>query len=220
MSTRPSRRVHLDSPNHSMRSAPLMHRAGGPQITTSTTADWERRSMLRQAAPSVLARGPLAGLRQMRQSPPRQDPYAVSIGLQYRASGRSDAVERPLESNDLYMGPDRPPAVDGVHEEHLCNICLCLKSHPVTYASICYKLFCTHHQTRRYMCGHGHCYVCVRLWLERDWRCPECRSAITSPPFRVISEEKSIERIHGDWDNSVVLYDWSGLRFPAVSFLV
>jgi hypothetical protein len=122
----------------------------------------------------------------------------------------------------LYIGSERPIYSDAANEEHLCNICLCLKSHPVTYVFFFCLTYCALSLLtvmHRYTCGHGHCYVCIRMWLEHDWRCPECRAVISCPPFRVFSEEKSIKRTHGDWDASRVYYSWTGLAFSSTFLL-
>lgn len=80
--------------------------------------------------------------------------------------------------------------------------------HPLSFVAIVAK------HPYRYICGHGHCYVCIRLWLEHDWGCPECRTTMTVPPFRVFAEDKIIARMHGAWDLSTVDYSWEGLEFP------
>lgn len=67
----------------------------------------------------------------------------------------------------------------------------------------------------RYLCGHGHCYACIRVLLEDSWQCPKCRSPITIPPFRNYDLEEGIAFDHPDWrDTSVVDYSWEGLSFP------
>jgi hypothetical protein len=36
----------------------------------------------------------------------------------------------------------------------------------------------------RYCCGHSHCFVCIHVWLEKSWRCPECLEMMYRKPFR------------------------------------
>ncbi|KAJ7177013.1 hypothetical protein C8R46DRAFT_1213574 [Mycena filopes] len=67
-----------------------------------------------------------------------------------------------------------------------------------------------------YACGHGHCYTCIRVWLEERWECPDCKAVITSAPNRVYGFEDLFKRVYGDWDTCTVSYDWTGLVFPVV----
>ncbi|KAJ7130746.1 hypothetical protein C8R43DRAFT_1133836 [Mycena crocata] len=101
------------------------------------------------------------------------------------SGARNDRVS-PLLVEDLWDSPHGPPYVAGsVSEEFQCGICLQLKSHPVSYT-----------------CGHSHCYSCIRVWLEEQWSCPDCRAIITVAPFRVYAEERHIARHYGNWDTS------------------
>jgi hypothetical protein len=123
-----------------------------------------------------------------------------------------------LQVEDLWIGPlGGPPHIADVPEEFRCNICLQLKSHPVSCVCIIQFLkFIS--QRERYPCGHGHCYCCIRIWLEKQWECPECRTMMTAPPFRVYAEEKHIARVFGaEWDTSSIEYTWTGLNFPVVN---
>ena len=52
----------------------------------------------------------------------------------------------------------------------------------------------------RYACGHSHCYVCIRIWLEKKWTCPECVQVMNAPPFRHYAEEAGIA--HGYFPTS------------------
>ncbi|KAJ7154985.1 hypothetical protein C8R43DRAFT_1126375 [Mycena crocata] len=105
----------------------------------------------------------------------------------------------PLTVEDLWDSPRGPPHIADVDEDFKCTICLQVKSHPVSY-----------------LCGHSHCYSCIRIWLEEQWDCPECRAIMTVKPFRVFAEEGHIRRRYGDWDTSVVSYSWFGLIFPVL----
>ncbi|KAJ7933880.1 hypothetical protein B0H13DRAFT_1855735 [Mycena leptocephala] len=106
----------------------------------------------------------------------------------------------PLQVEHLWLGSgDGPPHMETVQEVACCALCLQIISHPVFYA-----------------CGHSHCYTCVRIWLEEQWDCPECKVPMTAPPFRVPRFEDLMQKVYGNWDTSVVEYDWSGLTFPEV----
>ncbi|KAJ7715974.1 hypothetical protein B0H16DRAFT_1741595 [Mycena metata] len=201
-----SLRIDLDSPRDAVRTTPLITRIGGPQITSFTPEEWQLQQSRRQRA-LRFASTTVSTLRRMRASSPR-----CSLGIDvvsrlghsaaydassYTFQGRRVVREAPLDHDDLYIGQARPPQLDPAYEEQTCVICMGLKSHPVSY-----------------ICGHGHCYVCIRLWLEHDWGCPECRITMTVPPFRVFTEDKIIARMHGAWDLSTVDYSWEGLEFP------
>ncbi|KAJ7079307.1 hypothetical protein C8R43DRAFT_1143265 [Mycena crocata] len=105
---------------------------------------------------------------------------------------------KPLTAENLYKTSVRPPVGTTDREHQRCAICLQIKSHPVSYA-----------------CGHSHCYVCIRLWLEEQWSCPVCRDIMHRVPTKNIDYDKGLEY---DFplrkDQSVVLYSWKGLRFP------
>ncbi|KAJ7677864.1 hypothetical protein DFH06DRAFT_1316659 [Mycena polygramma] len=115
------------------------------------------------------------------------------------APGIREDRDEALTVEDLWRPGSGPPFVDSVSSGDNCTICLQLKSHPVFYN-----------------CGHGHCYTCIRIWLEEQWECPECRAIITQEPFRVYAVEEFLARLYGDWDSSNVAYDWSGLTFPVL----
>ncbi|KAJ7832601.1 hypothetical protein B0H13DRAFT_2370895 [Mycena leptocephala] len=114
--------------------------------------------------------------------------------------GSGSRYERvvPLRHQDLWKGRRGPPEQAAARDHHKCGICHSVKSHPVSYK-----------------CGHGHCYVCIRLWLERSWKCPECVAVMYRAPFRVFAEEAWIADTYPNWsDNTVVDYNWDGLIFP------
>ncbi|KAJ7779036.1 hypothetical protein B0H16DRAFT_1448572 [Mycena metata] len=112
--------------------------------------------------------------------------------------GIRELREEALTVEDLWR-PGNPPPTVKCNEEDCCGICLQLRSHPVFYP-----------------CGHGHCYVCARIWFEQQWTCPECENVVTQPPFRIDAVDDLMRRIYGDWDASVVSYEWSGLTFPVL----
>ncbi|KAJ7643143.1 hypothetical protein DFH06DRAFT_1333926 [Mycena polygramma] len=136
----------------------------------------------------------------------RVRPRGVAVGrlrvLKATAAvpGIRDQRDEALTVEDLWKPGSGPPHIDAVATEDNCTICLQLKSHPVFYT-----------------CGHGHCYTCVRIWLEEHWECPQCKATITQEPFRIEAVESFVRRIYGDWDTSTIAYDWSGLTFPVLS---
>ncbi|KAJ7450236.1 hypothetical protein B0H11DRAFT_2246803 [Mycena galericulata] len=103
----------------------------------------------------------------------------------------------PLTEGELYVDDARPPRFDSPMPHQICGICHELKSHPVSYK-----------------CGHSHCYVCIRMWLEKKWSCPECAQIMFSRPFRHYGEEGSLENSDASKDQSRVFYNWDGLTFP------
>ncbi|KAJ6473622.1 hypothetical protein C8R47DRAFT_1221429 [Mycena vitilis] len=113
--------------------------------------------------------------------------------------GVREERDEALTVEDLWRPGSGPPFIDSVVSQDNCTICLQLKSHPVFYK-----------------CGHGHCYTCVRVWLEEQWECPECRATISQEPFRIYAVEEFLTRVYGDWDTSKISYDWSGLVFPVL----
>ncbi|KAJ7024618.1 hypothetical protein C8F04DRAFT_1270162 [Mycena alexandri] len=111
--------------------------------------------------------------------------------------------DTPLTEADLYLDSARPPTLTTDRKHQTCSICLRVKSHPVAY-----------------LCGHSHCYVCIRLRLEENWTCPvsSCRQLIRRAPHRHHPEEEGIELDFSDWhqhNHSRVSYDWHGLTFPS-----
>ncbi|KAJ7432960.1 hypothetical protein B0H11DRAFT_2259908 [Mycena galericulata] len=123
----------------------------------------------------------------------RPHPAAPSI----RELGQRAEREEALTEEALYLDGARPPAGQP-KPYHRCTICTGVKSHPVSFT-----------------CGHSNCYVCIRLWLELKWTCPECVTVIKSAPFRHYGEEASIANDYPDWDDqSKVAYNWDGLVFP------
>ncbi|KAJ7788727.1 hypothetical protein B0H14DRAFT_3503885 [Mycena olivaceomarginata] len=84
---------------------------------------------------------------------------------------------------------------------HMCGICFGVKEHPVSY-----------------QCGHSHCFVCIRFWLEKSWRCPECLMTMYCKPFRHWPEEAYLAAAYPGWGKDTqVNYSWKGLQFPKES---
>ncbi|KAJ7231596.1 hypothetical protein B0H12DRAFT_1239912 [Mycena haematopus] len=104
----------------------------------------------------------------------------------------------PLTAEALYIDDARPPVLATPKPHHTCSICWSVKSHPVSYP-----------------CGHGHCFVCIRVWLEKHWTCPDCNTQMFMAPFRHYGEESSIAEDYPFWkDDSRVALSFSGLSFP------
>ncbi|KAJ6465539.1 hypothetical protein C8R47DRAFT_1224403 [Mycena vitilis] len=104
----------------------------------------------------------------------------------------------PLTYEDLWMDGIGPPEQNAIEGHQRCTICYFAKSHPVSY-----------------LCGHSHCYACIRLWLERKWTCPDCVRPIFVAPFRHYAEEAALALAFPNWnDTSVVDYSFESLIFP------
>ncbi|KAJ7159882.1 hypothetical protein C8R43DRAFT_1124242 [Mycena crocata] len=130
-------------------------------------------------------------------------PQGPLIIRKIRRDGLRADREEPLSEADLYLDDARPPVHPRPKEKparlhHACAICLNLKSHPVFY-----------------QCGHGHCYVCVRKWLETSWQCPTCRCVMTTQPVPSYDAMAAIDFDYPEWrDKSRVNLSWEGLTFP------
>ncbi|KAJ7315236.1 hypothetical protein DFH08DRAFT_972260 [Mycena albidolilacea] len=98
----------------------------------------------------------------------------------------------PLTDDDLYIDDTRPPILATPKPHHICSICFSIKSHPVS-----------------------HCFVCIRVWLEKQWLCPDCGQDMHMAPFRHYGEEMGIAYDYPFWcDDSRVSYSFEGLVFP------
>ncbi|KAJ7775264.1 hypothetical protein B0H14DRAFT_2964601 [Mycena olivaceomarginata] len=111
---------------------------------------------------------------------------------------RSNARGVP-ESQLLHSGP-RPPSLTAKEPHHQCTICHCVKTHPVSYK-----------------CGHTHCFICIRVWLQISWKCPDCNQVMHGPPSRNYDVEDWLSSAYPKIaaDGSRVTYSWSGLVFPS-----
>ncbi|KAJ7016275.1 hypothetical protein C8F04DRAFT_1282012 [Mycena alexandri] len=108
-----------------------------------------------------------------------------------------------LTREDLYAEGRLPPALAPTRPSQRCSLCTGVKSHPVSY-----------------LCGHSHCYACIRLWLDLSWLCPvsTCRALITREPHRHFAEEQALAEAFPNWvDTTAVAYCWDGLTFPKVA---
>ncbi|KAJ7458372.1 hypothetical protein B0H11DRAFT_1924811 [Mycena galericulata] len=122
-----------------------------------------------------------------------------------RKYGLREQRQEPLVEADLYVDGVLPTSqpTDEATAYLQCGICLNAKSHPVSYA-----------------CGHSHCYACIRLSLEKSFKCPECKTRMQATPHRQYAEEHAIAKEFPGWnDPSRVLYEWAGLTFPKLVLL-
>ncbi|KAJ6477126.1 hypothetical protein C8R47DRAFT_1140796 [Mycena vitilis] len=136
---------------------------------------------------------------QERRRPQRPPPAPRRPAIRLIApDGRRRERDTPLTVEDLYLDDARPPDITYPKLQHICILCLGMKSHPVSY----------------FNCGHTHCFVCIRVRVETSWSCPDCGTIITRPPRKSDAEEAAIKADFGDWDRSKVSYSWAGLSFP------
>ncbi|KAJ7030945.1 hypothetical protein C8F04DRAFT_1263444 [Mycena alexandri] len=101
-----------------------------------------------------------------------------------------------LTRADLYEDGRLPLPLQPLRPSQRCSLCTAVKSHPVS-----------------------HCYACIRLWLEQDWKCPvtACRTVLRTEPHRHFAEEQALAEAFPNWVNAtVVTYNWEGLTFPKV----
>ncbi|KAJ7150428.1 hypothetical protein C8R43DRAFT_1127906 [Mycena crocata] len=104
----------------------------------------------------------------------------------------------PLFCEDgLWLTAARPRDIVTIKPHHVCSICWNVKCHPVTSG-----------------CGHSHCFVCIRLWLQESWNCPDCKKRMFYRPMRQWAEEHEINSSYPGWtDETAVSYSWVGLKF-------
>ncbi|KAJ7855833.1 hypothetical protein B0H13DRAFT_2357681 [Mycena leptocephala] len=116
------------------------------------------------------------------------------------APGVRASRDSPLTREALWLNDEWPPTAEQVQPDDQCGLCLSLKSRPVSYK-----------------CGHSHCYVCIRVWLEQSWECPDmfCGLTLHSEPIKAVEEELRVAARYPDCvDNTSVDYSWKGLVFP------
>ncbi|KAJ7113912.1 hypothetical protein C8R44DRAFT_881476 [Mycena epipterygia] len=124
--------------------------------------------------------------------------YRDATAIQIARDGYREPREDVLMHEDLWIGDARPPDLSTTRMHQQCGICHFVKSHPVSYR-----------------CGHSHCYVCIRMWLEKSWSCPECVEVMHEAPFRHYAEEAGLVYDFPDVvDESEVDYNWEDLIFP------
>ncbi|KAJ6515176.1 hypothetical protein C8R47DRAFT_1206512 [Mycena vitilis] len=123
----------------------------------------------------------------------------VAAGNDSTETGLRVPREKALGLDELYVGRARPADLTTEERVHqLCAICRQVKSHPVSYR-----------------CGHSHCYVCIRMWLEYSWKCPECVTVMHEAPVRHYPEENGIALdFPSRAGETQVRYSWAGLTFP------
>ncbi|KAJ7049775.1 hypothetical protein C8F01DRAFT_1348956 [Mycena amicta] len=97
-------------------------------------------------------------------------------------------------------GSPDPPLTTDVDLNLICRICRTVKSHSVLL-----------------MCGHSFCFVCARLTLNDDFKCAVCGVLQYRPPIPFPQERETISlAIAPEVDQSMVVFNWSGVRFPRV----
>ncbi|KAJ7741466.1 hypothetical protein DFH07DRAFT_965021 [Mycena maculata] len=118
--------------------------------------------------------------------------------------GARELREEPLTRENLWVDGTRPNVQVPRAAHHKCEICKMTKSHPVSSE-----------------CGHSFCYVCIRVSLETDWKCPVCSVHMLRAPFQHEAEEAFLKAEYPDWqDNSTVEYKWDGLCFPKLVSII
>ncbi|KAJ7241520.1 hypothetical protein B0H12DRAFT_1237014 [Mycena haematopus] len=167
------------------------------QSVKQATATLRYVAQRRRAYRGVIHSGPPSSIRQdtpqetAARARPRhgahRDPTFAALAAQVRARAAAEArahaaaftpgtrTVRILLESDLYLDKIRPPTDVQAKDHHQCAICTGMLSHPVST-----------------QCGHTFCFVCIRLWLERQWTCPECVSTLTCPPHRHWNTEKAL----------------------------
>ncbi|KAJ7855146.1 hypothetical protein B0H14DRAFT_3449158 [Mycena olivaceomarginata] len=123
-------------------------------------------------------------------------------GAAYHTNHLRSTIEKPrlapLKKVTLYVDGRVPAHQPTSHTYYRCSLCSSAKAHPVSY-----------------LCGHSHCYACIRIWLETEWSCPVCNEIMTRPPHRHFSEEDAIADMFPEWASSTqVKYSWDWLTFP------
>ncbi|KAJ7225172.1 hypothetical protein C8J57DRAFT_1731141 [Mycena rebaudengoi] len=123
---------------------------------------------------------------------PRPGPFGSHGGW------RRSTTRGVAQSKLLLSGP-KPPTLTAKEPHHKCSICHCVKTHPVST-----------------QCGHTHCFVCIRVWLQTSWKCPDCNAVMHSAPSRNYDLEEWLRTSYPEIaaDESRVTYNWSGLIFP------
>ncbi|KAJ7834178.1 hypothetical protein B0H13DRAFT_2370007 [Mycena leptocephala] len=117
---------------------------------------------------------------------------------QNKKTGFRERRSTPLTVTDLYVAGRLPEPQTTPHKFQRCSLCCNVKAHPISY-----------------LCGHSHCYACIRLHLETDWTCPVCGQLMTLPPHRHESEQEGLAAMFPVWTSSTsVTYSWEGLTFP------
>ncbi|KAF7344273.1 RING-type domain-containing protein [Mycena venus] len=117
-------------------------------------------------------------------------------------SGWRRSTARGVAQSQLLLSGPKPPTLTAKEPHHKCSICHCVKTHPVST-----------------QCGHTHCFVCIRVWLQTSWKCPDCNTVMHSAPSRNYDLEEWLRISYPEIaaDESRVTYSWSGLVFPTAN---
>ncbi|KAJ7152680.1 hypothetical protein C8R43DRAFT_1127134 [Mycena crocata] len=168
-------------PNHPI----TQHSLSAQQTLIATAfASWDYGAVLGRRDPNA-PRGPGAMGRPLPEIFQRRSSDNPVVNNTLIQPPTAAANPRPLTTADLYLTDARPPPLEPTKQHHKCAVCLGIKSHPVSYR-----------------CGHSHCYVCIRTWLQNHLTCPECATVMHVHPDRQYAEEHALLADLGDWDPS------------------
>ncbi|KAJ6493938.1 hypothetical protein C8R47DRAFT_1213620 [Mycena vitilis] len=201
-----------DDENYTRLIAPTNFRSRADATARALALARQRTEMVRVAL--TMARGPSDTSRRRRvlynlvEAERALDPNGQRAPLPWMSGDEGVDVDEdgwrtiraePLTPEDLYVGVLRPADITTEERLHqVCGVCRQVKSHPVSYE-----------------CGHSHCYVCIRTWLEHNWTCPDCVGTIHVEPIRHWGEENGIIfDFPARDDGTIVSYSWEGLTFP------
>ncbi|KAJ7770052.1 hypothetical protein B0H16DRAFT_1715678 [Mycena metata] len=140
--------------------------------------------------------------RRARHSPPPRTRLKVQLkpAIDRTRPGHREQRLTALIREDLYFEGRLPVHQSTSRRSQRCSLCLSAKSHPVSY-----------------LCGHSHCYACIRLHLERSWECPTagCSTVMQRAPHRHYPDEEALAEDFPLWvTQTAVFYTWDGLTFP------
>ncbi|KAJ7119306.1 hypothetical protein C8R43DRAFT_1137002 [Mycena crocata] len=195
----------------------MVRRSTGGWSTRRAAAAAAAAAAQDDGAPAVPAQAPVSAVVAAQQAapvvPPNDAPMAndapaaagaaadeprPQINHSVWRSGARVTTDPPWEAR-VWLSEERPCEVVSVDEDHECSICSGVKTFPVTV-----------------WCGHSYCYECARRYLERSWKCPECRGIAYGPPIRQYAEERALRKAYPDHlGRSSVSYSWAGLQFPS-----
>ncbi|KAJ7030683.1 hypothetical protein C8F04DRAFT_1186536 [Mycena alexandri] len=172
--------------------------------SASTTASSKKRKKFAEQTPAERERTRvLLGQSAQSERPPK-NLTVVSIRARRKEIHVQPGYREPrttaLTREDLYEEGRLPVPLVPTRPSQRCSLCTAVKSHPVAY-----------------LCGHSHCYACIRLWLDQDWKCPvsSCRKFITQQPHRHFAEEQALAEAFPNWVNATAVpHAWDGLVFP------
>ncbi|KAJ6490869.1 hypothetical protein C8R45DRAFT_1096416 [Mycena sanguinolenta] len=195
-------------PRNSSATSSIGHNPGTRQVLARA------RHRINSGPPSSIRQDTNAEIAARRRSGGHRDPTFAALRAEVRGQAPQDLLchvatplakegrrwlrDRPLTHDDLYLDAERPAGNVEPKDYHLCAICKAMLLHPVS----------TH-------CGHTFCFVCIRMWLEKEWTCPECVTTLVSVPCRHWGTGQALASEYPTRvDNSRVKMSWIGLDFP------